>query len=298
MKQIWIWGAAGIALVVLLFLILRGGSEPEPEPAVESAPVEAVPGPTAPPPPDPMPAEPEPQETVLVPEPAEPPPALPELDESDPEASTALGEAFGADPVARLLVGSQMVRKIVVTADNLPREKIAMRLRAVKSAPGRFEPGGTIDGPMLTEANFQRYAPYVALVNASDAAGTVALYQYYYPLLQDAYEELGYPDARFNDRVIEVIDDLLAAPEIDRPIRLIRPHVLYRFEDPNLEALSAGQKMMIRMGPANAAIVKARLREIRERLVAWTPPSPSPENPAEPGDDVVEEGGPGAGESS
>jgi hypothetical protein len=278
MKQVWIWGAAGIALLVLLYLILRGepATEPEAEPVAEPAPVEASAVPVTSPSTDSGRVEPELEEAPTVEVPVEPPPVLPELDNSDPEISTALTDAYGADPVAQLLVGSQLVRKIVVTIDNLPREKISMRLRAVRSAPGRFEPGGTIDGPMLTEANFGRYAPYVALVNASDAAGTVALYQYYYPLLQEAYEELGYPDSRFNDRVVEVIDDLLAAPEIDRPVRLVRPHVLYTFEDPNLEALSAGQKMMIRMGPANAAVIKARLREVRDRVAAWEPPDSAP----------------------
>jgi hypothetical protein len=287
MKQWWIWLAGGLALVVLLFLVLRSG--PEPEPGMEAEP----------PPEEALPVEPEasmPEEPVVSEEPAVepadgpsmPPPPLPDLDESDPEVTTALGEAFGADPVARLLVGSQLVRKVVVTVDNLPREKISMRLRAVKSAPGRFEPGGTIDGPMLTEANYARYAPYVDLVNATDAAGAVALYQYYYPLLQEAYEELGYPDGVFNERVIEVIDDLLAAPEIDRPVRLTRPHVLYQFEDERLEALSAGQKMMIRMGPENAATVKAKLREIRERLLAWTPPTAAPEALPEPGEGPAE----------
>jgi hypothetical protein len=296
MKQWWIWLAGGLALVVLLFLVLRSG--PEPEPVVEQPVEDATPAQPLPP----SEEEPVALETPGIEPPAEPaippPPPLPDLDESDPEVANALGEAFGEDPVARLLVDSQLVRKLVVTVDNLPREKISMRLRAVKSAPGRFEPGGTIDGPMLTEANYGRYAPYVELVNATDAAGAVALYQYYYPLLQEAYEELGYPESVFNDRVIEVIDDLLAAPEINRPVRLTRPHVLYKFEDQRLEALSAGQKMMIRMGPSNASVVKAKLREIRERLAGWTPPDPLPDEPADAGDPAADEGTSDSGERS
>jgi hypothetical protein len=291
MKQWWIWLAGGLAVLVLLFLVLRSGPGPEPEatsaPAGDLAPAE----PEAPAREEPAAAE-EPAVATAV-EPSVPlPPPLPDLDESDPEVVNALGEAFGADPVAQLLVSSQLVRKVVVTVDNLPREKISMRLRAVKSAPGRFEPGGTIDEPMLTEANYARYAPHVELVNATDAAGAVALYQFYYPLLQEAYVELGYPDAEFNDRVIEVIDDLLSAPEIDRPVRLTRPHVLYEFRDERLEALSAGQKMLIRMGPSNAAVVKAKLGEIRERLADWVPPVSAPAEPT-----VPEDSGSGDGET-
>ena len=61
---------------------------------------------------------------------------------------------------------------------------------------------------------------------------------------------------------------MAAAPEIDAPIRLMRPKVLYEFADPDLETRSAGQKILIRMGARNAARVKAKLREIRRELIA------------------------------
>jgi transaldolase len=38
------------------------------------------------------------------------------------------------------------------------------------------------------------------------------------------------------------------------------------FTDPQLESLSAGQKLMLRIGPENAAKVKAKLREVRKEL--------------------------------
>jgi hypothetical protein len=47
--------------------------------------------------------------------------------------------------------------------------------------------------------------------------------------------------------------------------------VLYQFADPELEGLSAGQKIMLRMGAENAAKVKAKLREIRRELSARPP---------------------------
>jgi hypothetical protein len=87
-------------------------------------------------------------------------------------------------------------------------------------------------------------------------------------LFQQAYQELGYPKKQFNDRLVEVIDDLLEAPEAQPPIKLVRPKVMYEFDDPELEDLSAGQKLLVRMGPENAAVLKAKLREIRRELVA------------------------------
>jgi hypothetical protein len=91
---------------------------------------------------------------------------------------------------------------------------------------------------------------------------------YLYPLFQQAFVELGYPDGYFNDRLIEVIDHLLEAPEPKGPVKLVSPKVLYEFADPELERLSSGQKMMIRVGPENEARLKAKLREIRAAVAA------------------------------
>jgi hypothetical protein len=62
------------------------------------------------------------------------------------------------------------------------------------------------------------------------------------------------------------IDNLMAAPDITTDIALVRPNVMYQFADPKLEELSAGQKLMLRMGPTNAAIIKAKLRELRAQV--------------------------------
>jgi len=84
---------------------------------------------------------------------------------------------------------------------------------------------------------------------------------------------LGYPKAYFNDRLVEAIDDLLAAPELAPGARLVQPKVLFEFADPVLQSRSAGQKIMMRIGTVNADPIKAKLGEIR-RLVARTAHTP------------------------
>lgn len=197
---------------------------------------------------------------------------LPALDESDPEVREAAIGLLGEEYVEQLLTPVDIVRRAVVTLDNLPREKIALRLRVVPPLPGRFIASGDDEQwTVISAENFSRYTPWVKAFAAADTDQMLAVYSRLYPLFQQAYRELGYPDARFNDRVIAVIDDLLDAPEIDGPIRLVRPHVLYQFADPELEARSAGQKTLIRMGRENAALVKAKLREIRASISADGP---------------------------
>ena len=139
--------------------------------------------------------------------------------------------------------------------------------RPVRSAPGSFLTEGADDARTIAAANAARYAPYVDMVRKLDIAKLAELYRRNYVLFQQAYEELGYPRGYFNDRLVQTIDDLLAAPEVSAPIALVQPEVMYRYADPQLEALSAGQKILVRMGRANAAIVKVKLRELRQAIV-------------------------------
>jgi hypothetical protein len=101
-------------------------------------------------------------------------------------------------------------------------------------------------------------------MEAVEAKKLVAAYVYFYPLFQNAYRELGYPTGYFNDRLVEAIDNLLAAPDVPAP-KLVQPKVLYQFADSGLEARSAGQKIMMRKGKRERRTVKP-LRAIRREL--------------------------------
>jgi len=111
----------------------------------------------------------------------------------------------------------------------------------------------------------------VSLAEVIDTRKLVVQYIRFYPLFQEAYEELGYPDRYFNDRFIQVIDHLLKAPEVEGPIKLIRPKVFWLFANPELESLSTGQKILVRIGHENAGRVKAKLRQLRILLTTFSP---------------------------
>ena len=190
---------------------------------------------------------------------------LPPLDESDADMLGALTELFGQEAVTQFLVPDRLVRNIVVTIDNVPRQ-MAVNQRPIKPTAGEFITTGPEDALVLAPENYARYAPFISLVRAIDAKTLVSLYRGLQPLFQQAYEELGHPSAVFNDRLIEVIEHLQATPNVRDEIRLVQPSVLYRYADEQLEKLSAGQKLLIRMGPQNAAVIKAKLREIQAEL--------------------------------
>lgn len=190
---------------------------------------------------------------------------LPDLYASDSAIQDTMAGLFGREALARFFYLDDIVRRFVATVDNLPRKTVAARLMPVKPVPGGFEVAASGDTFEIGAGNALRYRPYLLVLEAVEAKRLVAVYANFYPLFQVAYQELGYPDRYFNDRLVEAIDDLLATPDVAAP-QLVQPKVLYQFADPELETRSAGQKMLIRMGPGNAARVKDKLRSIRAEL--------------------------------
>lgn len=193
--------------------------------------------------------------------------ALPPLDESDSYFALALTEIFGAD-LEPLLSDEGLIDKTVASIDNLTRSHVAEKIRPVGRISGAFVAAGdgTNGNYYLDPANFARYDFLVNMLTGADLDELVATYRRFYPLIQEAYTRLGYPDAYFNDRVVAVIDHLLETPQPMQPIQLVRPHVLYKFADPELEDLSSGQKLLLRMGPEHASRIKSVLSDLRTRI--------------------------------
>jgi len=196
---------------------------------------------------------------------------LPALDQSDPALWEALAGLRRNKTLAELLKPEQIVRHIVATVDNLPREVVAPRVMPLTPTPGAFIVKGKRDSAVIGPGNPARYADRVRILQSIDVRRLVDLYLYFYPLFQKAYVELGYPNRYFNDRLVDALDDMLSAPDIMSPIKLVQAKVLYQYADPELETRSPGQKIMIRIGVGNEGLVKAKLREIRREILSRTP---------------------------
>jgi hypothetical protein len=193
---------------------------------------------------------------------------VPPLAESDIPLRDSLAEISSPEAVKNFLTPQDVIRKLVVTIDNLPRQKVAVEKRPTGPVAGNFAADGDELHATLDKSNFDRYKPMVAAIEHMDMKQLGALYIHYYPLFQESYQNLGYPNGYFNDRLVEVIDNLLAAPEPKQPIQLVRPNVMYAFADPALESRSAGQKLLIRMGPENSKAIKAKLAELKAAITA------------------------------
>lgn len=251
-----------------------------------SAPFAAV----APPPAAPASAVAEPAvqypiESVDAAAPPAPPPAtgrqggVPAItgDPADAPVVRGLTDLLGTKPAIAMLQLDGFVRRVVATVDNLDRTHAAQRLWPVVPPGGRFtvQPAG--QERVIAPANAARYGAFVRFVESVDTARAAALYVKLYPRFQQAYQDLGYPRGYFNDRLVAVIDKLLATPEpaspvavrlteVKGPIAMQYPWLHYEFADPALQALPSGQKVLLRMGPDHARRLKAKLAEFRAAI--------------------------------
>jgi len=254
--------AVGLALVTLL-LVFFWRERPSQQPSISELGQPPVVAPEA-----------KPEIRYPLPE-AQPPiagteapaiPPLPALGESDSFTSDLLTQLFG-ESALQLLVPQHFIRRLVLIIDALPRKDLPMQHLPVRSPLGSFETAGDAEAEIIATANFSRYAPYVALAEAVPPERLAEAYLRIYPLLEEAYREMDHPEGYFNDRMIEVLDHLLATPQVKEPIPVVKHIARYRYADPQLESLSAGQKILLRMGSENARRVKNVLQQLRNQLV-------------------------------
>ncbi|MEJ2382887.1 MAG: DUF3014 domain-containing protein [Xanthomonadales bacterium] len=269
-----------VVLGGLAWYLYQPPAEPveAPPPVAQVAPepeVQAEPEPPAAPPDAVMPETPE--EIPQAPPEEEP---LPPLEESDAYVSNTLDGLVGEAAMLRYFSTENIVPKAVATVDALSARQVPKPILPLNGPAGEYpavpnpdpatvvrdEAGDPIPQFLSDPSGYTRYTPYVEMLEAVPPDEFVGLLRDNGPLFDEAFQQLGYADARFDDRLVDVIDELLATPEVDGPLRLMKPEAYYLYVDEDLEALSAGQKILLRMGAANAARVKSWLREVRAAL--------------------------------
>lgn len=209
------------------------------------------------------PAE-QPEEVMgyLEPEPAIVPDPLLPLEESDPGITQALAEIAGADAIDIYLVRDQVISRTVAMIDSLTSRQVPAQVNPIKSVDDVFVVENQGDQLVMSAENFARYDDYIALIQNVDTKTLMKVYRRHYPLFQQAWRQNG-GEGTFRKRLLEVIDHLLETPDVPGPVYLTKPEAVYVFVEPSLEAMTAGQKILVRMGSANASVVKEKLLEIR-----------------------------------
>ena len=262
--------AAQAGLILVLLLVIAGGVvlltgiwPPEEEST-------APPITTAPPAPSPAPEITELEEPVV--EPTPPPPApveepLPRLEESDDAVRDAVGDIPLGTAGQQYLVPGNIIERSASLIYLMAQGDVPYKLLPVSRPKAAFPISDDGTQVVTDPAGFERYDALTQWLQSLDLESLLSSLEWFIPLFREAWSYYGEDPAAFDMAVVMTLDLVIATPEVDlSEARLIRKEAVWVFEDPAIEGLAPIQKQVLRMGPENAEIVKAKATETR---VLW-----------------------------
>ncbi|MDF2179684.1 DUF3014 domain-containing protein [Aliiglaciecola sp. CAU 1673] len=258
-----------LAVVGVVFFLPEKEPERQPVPVLQeevtTAPAEST---------EELPPEPEviePESDAFMPEAVATPEPLPALepkpvDISDGAVKTAIVKLASYEPIARLIVDQELLRRFVVFADNLANRELAVNHQVLQPPGQEFKVYRQAGKEWIDSASYKRYTPYVEALESIETEQLINLYRLYEPAILEIFSEISGREGNFDGRLRAAINHLLDTPEVPMPVEVSTDSVMYKYVDPRLESLSAPQKQLLRTGPENMRIIKAKLREILTAL--------------------------------
>ena len=190
---------------------------------------------------------------------------LPGLAESDDFLRDVAARLSSHPQWVSWIATDDLIRRFVAAVDEMARGELpSAQLRFL--SPKQGFPAARRGEVYLDGDSFQRFTWLAAVVAGVDARAAVDLFRRLEPLLQEAHRDLGYPSADFKKTLAKAVAVALSTPDLERPALLVPALRSYKFADPELEELPPVQKLMLRMGPENAGVIKRKLREIAGEL--------------------------------
>ncbi|ALO35536.1 hypothetical protein CMT41_13040 [Colwellia sp. MT41] len=197
---------------------------------------------------------------------------LPPLDESDAWLQGRLPELTWRNELLSLLITEDIIRRFVVFTDNFAQGLLAYEYSPFIPPKVKFavdEQSSNIDGEknvwQWDSATSKRFDIYVDLLRSIDSTTLVQWYVDLKPLINEAYSELGYEDD-FTYTLQDAINRVLDMELPKSTMNVTRTSVMYKYHDPQLEALDDSDKLLLRIGKENLLIIKSVLLEVNEKL--------------------------------
>ena len=262
--------AGQIGLIVLLIVVITAGvllltgnwpfgkdPTPAPQPVAE---VEGVTPVAVEPAAEPVP-EPQPE---LPAEPLPEPDPLPKLDESDDAIRDAIADIPLGTAGQQYLLPGNIIERSASLIYLMAQGDVPYKLLPVSRPKAAFPISDDGTQVVTDPAGFERYDAMTQWLQGLDLAALLSSLESFIPLFREAWSYYGEDPAAFDMAIVTMLDLVIATPEINlSEARLIRREAVWIFEDPAIEGLSPIQKQVLRMGPANAEIVKAKAAEAR-----------------------------------
>ena len=261
--------AAQAGVIAVLLLVIAGGvvlltgmwpPKEEPAPTVTAPPPEPPPSPimAAIEEPAPEPSEPPPP----PPEPVEDP--LPRLEESDDAVRDAVGDIPLGTAGQQYLIPGNIIERSASLIYLMAQGDVPYKLLPVSRPKAAFPIRDDGTQVVSDPAGFERYDALTQWLQSLDLESLLSSLEWFIPLFKEAWSYYGEDPAAFDMAVVITLDLVIATPEIDlSEARLTRKEAVWIFEDPAIEGLAPIQKQVLRMGPENAKILKAKAAEAR-----------------------------------
>jgi hypothetical protein len=197
---------------------------------------------------------------------------LPSLEASD-DFARGLAQALSTHPeLARWLAQNGLVRRLTVVVDNVSNGETPRPHLEFLAPKERFRARGGARTSSPDPASFKGYDGFADAIASVDAGSAARAFQTLEPLFDEAYKELGHPEAGFRKALLRAIRNLVAVPVLRDDVRLVQHATVFRYEDKGLEGLSAAQKQFLRLGPRNVTLLQGKLREVEQAIAALPAP--------------------------
>ena len=160
-----------------------------------------------------------------------------------------------------------MLNRWAVVTDNLA-EGVSPRRALEPLAPAQpFTVAQRGQATVIAPESYRRYDRLGDAVASVDPAAFAAAYRALHPVLEAAWRTLGDPHGSLDAVAARALARLAAAPVVEGDVEVTPAGpVLYLFADPALEARDGVDKHLLRMGPRNARIVRAKAAALQAAL--------------------------------
>jgi hypothetical protein len=200
--------------------------------------------------------------------------AVPPLDASDTLVRTLVQALSESPAVMAWLPTNGLIRNFTLVVANVADGVTPAKHLKVLRPSSTFRIVERNGATYVDQRSYDRYAPIAAAIASVDPAGAAKLYGTLKPRIEEAYRDLGFSNQSFDRALERAIAALLETPIVDDPPRLRPKGIGYAYADDRLEDLTAAQKQLLRMGPGNVRVIKAKLRDIA--LALGIPPTHLP----------------------
>ena len=188
-------------------------------------------------------------------------------DTADEEARLVVNSLNAGKPAAQFVAGDYVVERAVALTDNLRRGEVPYTLIPVSRPKQAFKV--LDDGLRVTihPDSFERYDPFAQWIDGIDAEALVATYRTFSAVAADALSAMGVADMNMDEVAVAAVTEVISVPNVDLSAELMKQEANWVYVDPELEAMPALHKQIVRMGPINMELVQSKAREIRGALL-------------------------------